>query len=201
MVTWILLALCLGIIWLIFRGGKKSSGHSAKGIIVTSASGSGNKYIIDPDAMTCTCLDWAEQRKSAAENSPSRLCRHLCAFFGKNPEKLSPDLSPFKLIIEERAQSGKPFPVAGPDLQVRYGLVDGKGYVITLQRQHYPWASVFFDGAQFRLNLDEKRWSYGERPEKTLFFIEQTYALAGIDPNSVAEVEFAIPPSPELRNH
>ena len=70
------------------------------------------KYTLDLIDCECTCPDWKKHRANAPADNPSRLCKHLVAYFFLKPREEWPEwMQPFYDPIVERACENRGMPI------------------------------------------------------------------------------------------
>lgn len=134
---------------------------------------------IDPDGLTCSCKEWRTKRAGLSLDDPSRLCAHLTHFFVETPEKVPAPFLPYLAFIQRRGPRGIGMPLAPDKGKIEYGGIDGKPYILTLERDS-PWVNVRLPkGEKYGFNVQEKRWARGKEPEMAIALAKKARNLAG----------------------
>lgn len=125
------------------------------------------QYMVDINALSCTCADFYDRRSNYDRSDPRRLCKHLIRTLLEEGQ-LPPSLAQYEEKLQGIEEQGRGFPITK---KLVNPTIDGRKYEIWLcdpdniSDPKYAWCDVYDGPDRFAYNLIENRWSYKMAPE------------------------------------
>ena len=138
-------------------------------------------YTIYPQRVECTCPDWKESRSAEPLDNPCRICKHLANYYSKHFASLPEPLSPFLRLIVIRGAKQRGLPYGGGMTSPYFGR---EGAALIEFATGIPWVSIHKDSLRYSFNIEENRWSYGEKPSEASKIVAFIYQHLGMIPPS-----------------
>lgn len=121
---------------------------------------------INSNGLECSCKEWRTKRATLDTENPSRICRHLAAYFAAHPDEIPQKMQPYKDFITSRGEAGIDMPLPKKDSIMEYGVINNVPYILELQLNGTPWVNVrLAGGSKYGYSVQEHRWAKGDEPQ------------------------------------